>query len=53
MLALAKLYSRALLPVLPISMESVFAGYRGLTESAVLFTRLQQPAFAGRVSASL
>jgi len=48
-----KLYVRSILPLLPFSTEAVVREYRGLTESAVLFTRLQQPAFAGRVGAML
>lgn len=52
-LVIVKLYVRSFLPALPFSPEAVVREYRGLTESAVLFTRLQQPAFAGRVGAML
>jgi hypothetical protein len=53
MLALVKLYTRSVLPALPFAAEDIFRDYRQLTESALLFTRLQRPAFAGRVSAVL
>jgi len=51
--ALVKLYTRSMIPGLPLEAEHVFSDYRRLTETAVLFTRLQRPAFAGRVSAML
>jgi hypothetical protein len=50
---IAKLYVSSFLPALPFSPEAVVRDYRGLTESAVLFTRLQRPAYAGRVSSVL
>jgi len=53
MFALVKLYTRSVVPVLPFAAEEVFRDYRQLTESALLFTRLQRPAFAGRVNAVL
>jgi hypothetical protein len=40
-------------PTAPLAAEAVFRDYRRLTESAVLFTKLQRPAFAGRVAAVL
>ncbi|MGZ4786893.1 MAG: hypothetical protein ACXVZV_06035 [Terriglobales bacterium] len=53
MFALLKLYTRSMVPVLPFEAHDIFRDYRSLTESAVLFTRLQRPAFAGRLSAML
>ncbi len=53
MLVLVKLYSLSLIPALPFDAASIHRDYRNLTESAILFTRLQRPAFAGRVSAML
>jgi hypothetical protein len=52
-LVLGKLYLQSLLPNLPFVAEDIAHDYRALTETAVLFTRLQRPAFAGRVSAML
>ena len=52
-LVLAKLYIYSVLPVLPFGVEDIFGAYGRLTESALLFTRLQRPAFAGRVGAML
>ena len=52
-LALYKLYALSVFPAFPFAMESVFHDYRRLTEAAILFTRLQRPAFAGRVGAML
>lgn len=52
-MVLIKLYVNSALPMLPFNPEDIFRDYRHLTESAVLFTRLQRPAFAGRVSAML
>jgi hypothetical protein len=51
--AIIKLYAHSIIPALPLQAEDIFRDYRRLTESAVLFTRLQRPAFAGRVSAML
>jgi hypothetical protein len=53
MLALCKLYALSVVPALPFATENVFHDYRRLTETAVLFTRLQRPAFAGRVGSML
>ncbi len=53
MFALVKLYTRSLIPALPFEADRIFRDYRRLTELAVLFTRLQRPAFAGRLSAML
>ncbi len=53
MLALYKLYALSVFPALPFATEAIFDDYRRLTEAAVLFTRLQRPAFAGRVGAML
>ena len=53
MMVLIKLYARTVIPALPFAPDVIFRDYRNLTESAVLFTRLQRPAFAGRVSAML
>ena len=52
-LVLMKLYAQSVVPALPFTVEDIFRDYRTLTETAVLFTRLQRPAFAGRVSAML
>jgi len=52
-LVMLKLYASSLVPALPFTADQVFRDYRTLTESAVLFTRLQRPAFAGRVGAML
>jgi hypothetical protein len=51
--AILKLYTRSIMPALPFEPENIFRDYRILTESAVLFTRLQRPALAGRVSTML
>jgi hypothetical protein len=48
-----KLYATHFLPTAPLAAEGVFRDYRRLTESAVLFTKLQRPAFAGRIAAVL
>lgn len=53
MRALAKLYVQAWLPQIGFSAEDVFDRYRRLTDSASLFVRLQQPAYASRLSAML
>jgi len=53
MMVLVKLYVRSVIPALPFAPEDIFRDYRNLTESAILFTRLQRPAFAGRVGAML
>ena len=53
MLVLVKLYARSLVPVLPLTAEEIFRDYRSLTETALLYTRLQRPAFAGRMGAML
>lgn len=50
---LMKLYARSVVPGFPFAAEGIFRDYRTLTDSAVLFTRLQRPAFAGRVGAML
>ena len=52
-LVLMKLYAASFVPVLPFSGEGIWQQYQTLTEAAVLFTRLQRPAFAGRVGAML
>jgi len=52
-LVLCKLYALSVFPALPFATEAIFHDYRQLTEAAVLFTRLQRPAFAGRVGAML
>jgi hypothetical protein len=52
-LVLMKLYARSVVPGFPLAAEDMFRDYRNLTDSAVLFTRLQRPAFAGRVGAML
>jgi len=52
-LVLGKLYLQSFLPAAPFVAEDIARDYRALTETAVLFTRLQRPAFAGRVSAML
>lgn len=48
-----RLYLQSLVPALPFVSEDIARDYRTLTEAALLFTRLQQPAFAGRVGAML
>lgn len=53
MLALIKLYAQSVTPGWEWSSESVLAGYHQLTESAILLTRLQRPAFAGKMTAML
>jgi hypothetical protein len=53
MQALFKLYLQSVVPVASLSSREVFERYARLTESTLLFTRLQRPAFAGRVSAML
>ena len=53
MLVLVKLYARSLVPGLPLTAEEIFRDYRSLTETALLYTRLQRPAFAGRMGAML
>ena len=53
MMVLIRLYARSVVPVLPFAPDDIFRDYRKLTESAILFTRLQRPAFAGRVGAML
>lgn len=50
---LLKLYLQSLMPALPFVSEDIARDYRNLTEAVLLFTRLQQPAFAGRVGAML
>jgi len=52
-MVLMKLYVRSVVPALPLSTDDIFRDYRNLTESAILFTRLQRPAFAGRMGAML
>lgn len=52
-LVLMKLYLHSLMPSLPFASANVLRDYRNLTEAALLFTRLQRPAFAGRVGAML
>jgi hypothetical protein len=52
-LVLMKLYILSVLPAMPFAAKGIFGDYRNLTEAAILFTRLQRPAFAGRVSAML
>jgi hypothetical protein len=52
-LVLMKLYVRSVVPAMPFAPEGIFGDYRNLTEAAILFTRLQRPAFAGRVTAML
>lgn len=51
--ALCKLYALSVSPALPFATESIFHDYRQLTEATILFTRLQRPAFAGRLGAML
>lgn len=53
MRVLVKLYIQSMIPGMSSSSQDVFERYRRLTDSATLFTRLQRPAFAGRVSAML
>ena len=53
MRALGKLYVQAWLPQLGLSARDIFDGYRGLRDSAALFVRLQQPAYASRVNSML
>ncbi len=53
MSALVALHVQSVWPGAPFSSDEVFERYRRLTESAVLFTRLQRPAFSGRVAAML
>lgn len=53
MQVLFKLYLQSLLPGVGLSTNEIFDRYRHLTESTILFTRLQRPAFAGRVGAML
>ncbi len=50
---LMKLYLQSVMPALPFAAEDIARDYRNLTEAALLFTRLQRPAFAGRVGAML
>lgn len=52
-LVLMKLYARSVIPAVPFAADDIFRDYRNLTDSALLFTRLQRPAFAGRVGAML
>jgi hypothetical protein len=52
-IVLMKLYVRSVVPVIPFAAENIFGDYRNLRESAVLFIRLQRPAFAGRLTAML
>jgi hypothetical protein len=52
-LAFMKLYLESVLPGYTVSAAGVFADYRRLTESAILFTRVQRPAFAGSLNAML
>jgi hypothetical protein len=52
-MAMFKLYLESTLPGYTVSAAGVFADYRRLTESATLFTRVQRPAFAGRLHAML
>ena len=52
-LVLMKLYFQSVMPALPFVSEDIARDYRSLTEAALLFTRLQRPAFAGRVGAML
>ena len=52
-IVLFKLYAQYVIPSLPFAFERIFQDYQRLTEAAVLFTRLQRPAFAGRVGAML
>jgi hypothetical protein len=53
MLVLVKLYARSVVPALPFAGEDIFRDYRNLTETVLLYTRLQRPAFAGRMGAML
>jgi hypothetical protein len=53
MRAMVKLHVQRFFPGVGFSNDDVFDRYRRLTESVALFTRLQRPAFAGRVSAML
>ncbi len=51
--ALAKLYSQAALPGMSFNVSDLFGRYQRLTETASLLTRLQRPAYAGRLAAIL
>ena len=53
MRALIRLYLEAWMPGLTSAGADIFDRYNRLTESVVFFTRLQQPAYASRVSAML
>jgi hypothetical protein len=53
MRVLVKLYIQSMIPGMTGSSQEILERYNRLTESATLFTRLQRPAFAGRVSAML
>jgi hypothetical protein len=53
MQALFKLYLQSVIPGANLSTRQVFERYARLTESTLLYTRLQRPAFAGRISAML
>jgi hypothetical protein len=53
MQSLFKLYVQSVIPGVDLSTREVFERYLRLTESTLLFTRLQRPAYAGRISAVL
>ena len=52
-LGLVKLYIQAAVPDAPFIVSDVFERYRMLRETAFLLTRLERPAYAGRVAALL
>lgn len=53
MQTLFKLYLQSVMPGVDLSTREVFERYLRLTESTLLYTRLQRPAYAGRISAVL
>ncbi len=53
MQVLVKLYVQSMVPGFSGLPQDIFERYRGLTDTATLFTSLQRPAFAGRVHAML
>jgi hypothetical protein len=53
LMVMIKVHASRFIPAAPLAADDIFRDYRRLTESAVLFTKLQRPAFAGRVAAVL